>query len=61
MRLNKLDFTLILLDLLLIIMLIISLNLSIVLIRAPKVYLLSLCKNDIKYYIRISIILTKKA
>ena len=60
MRLNKLNSAFILLDLLLIAMLATSLNLGIILIRALKVHLLSLCKNDIKSYIRINIILTKK-
>ena len=50
-RLNKLNSALILLDLLPIAMLTISLNLSIILTRALKVYLLGLCKNDIRSYI----------
>jgi len=50
-KLNKLDFAFILLDLLLIAMLAISLNLGIIFTRALKVYLLSLCKNDIRSYI----------
>jgi hypothetical protein len=61
MRLNRLDPALILLDLLLIAMLATSLNPGIILTRAPKVHLLGLYKNDIRSYIRISIILTKKA
>jgi len=61
MRLNRLDFAFILLDFLFISMLAISLNPGIVLTRALKVYLLSFCKNNIRSYIRISIILTKKA
>ena len=59
-KLNKLNFAFILLNLLLIAILTTSLNLGIILTRALKVYLLSLYKNDIRSYIRINIILTKK-